>query len=167
MKKMWCWLLAAVLFYTGVMAGCGPKEMADSEPDYSALIVPPVDLTITDCISEQELSAILGTSMTLLGVYEESSNAMYQSADGVCMVTINMRNQTRAGFDAAMTGIDAGVTLQEGVGEVACWYGDPAQLMLYSSGYAVEVAVTGSELTQTQTYILQIADGIVKKLPQE
>ncbi|MBQ8683476.1 MAG: hypothetical protein IJ518_03030 [Clostridia bacterium] len=165
MRKLSVFLLIFVLGVT--LAGCGGAPQEASEPDYSALIVPPVDLTITDCISEQELSTVLGYTMTLLGVGEEGSQAVYQTEDGTCIVTVHMLNQTRAGFDAMVNASAVPMVLQEGLGESAYWYGDTAQLMLYSGGYAVDVSVVCVDISEPNSYVLQIAESILSRLPQD
>ena len=177
MKKTAIFLLICLL--CGLLGGCGSKPMEQtSEPDYSALIVPPVDLTITDCISEQQLTTILGYPMSLLGVGEEGAQAVYQTEDSTCVVTVHMLNQTRAGFDAVIGASTATTVLQEGLGESAYWFvsdemvdqnsGGYAQLMVYSGGYAVDVALACADIPEANinAYVLQIAETILSRLPQ-
>ena len=166
MKKLLVFL--CVFAALSLLSGCGGTNATSKEPDYSALIQPPVDLTITDCISEQELSTILGYSMTLLGVAEEGSQAVYQTDDGTCVVTVHMLNQTRAGFDAMVNASTVPMVLQEGLGESAYWYEETAQLMLYSGGYAVDIALVSVDITpaNSKAYVLEIAGSILQRLPR-
>ncbi len=165
--KTLCKVLVICLLSLLLLCGCGDEP--EAQPDYSSMIVPPVDLSITDCISEQELTAITGYPMQLMGLFEENSQAVYITETGACQVTVNMMNQTRAGFDAAVQTVIDLVTLQQGVGDIAYVYTDTPQLMVYSGGYALDVSVIGAELplAQAQTYTLQVAQSIVSKLPTE
>ena len=165
--KIFCIVLTIALCCSWLLCGCGAKENAPSEPDYSAMIQPPVDVNITDCITADELTAIMGTSMELLGVYEENSQAVFLSEDGH-QVTVHMLNQTLAGFEAMKNSSSGEMVWQEGLGEAAYRYGDTAQLMFYSGGYAVDVAVTGADegASHHTVYMMQIAEAILRKLPQ-
>ena len=162
LRKVWIWGLLVLL----LLGGCGKGAPDSSDLDYSSLIVPAVDLTITDCISEQQLTSVVGYSMHLLGVYEENTQAVYLSEDGSCQVTIHMMNQTRAGFDAQVTAATVPLIMQEGVGEIAYWYYGAAQLMAFSDGYALDVAVTCADTLQMDTQTRQIAELILGKLQQ-
>ncbi len=151
----------------GLLGGCGAEAPESTpEPDYSSLIVPPVDVTITNCIREQELSSILGCTVSLLGLGEDGSQAVYQSMDGTCVVSIHLINQTRAGFDAMVANAAVAMELQEGLGEIAYWYEGKAQLMVYSGGYAVDVAVACLDIPEPGTYVMQIAQSILSRLPR-
>ena len=163
MRKVWILGLLAVL----LLGGCGKPAPDSSDLDYSRLIVPAVDLTITDCITEQQLATVVGYPMHLLGVYEEDTQAVYLSEDGSCQVTIHMMNQTRAGFEAQVTAATVPLVMQEGVGEIAYWYDGAAQLMIYSDGYALDVAVTCADTVQMDTQTRQIAELILAQLQQQ
>jgi hypothetical protein len=155
--------LAAML----LLCGCGAP--AESDPDYSRLIVAPVDLSITGCITEQQLSTIMGCGMTLLGTYEEDTQAIYTASDDSgSMVTINLKNQSRAGFDAVIAGYGTDVTLYEGVGEAAFWSNVTNELLVYANEYALGVAVSCADTTMIEAYTRQVADIVVKSLqPQQ
>ena len=154
-------LLAALL-----LGGCGKPAPETSDLDYSTLIVPAVDLTITECITEQQLTTAVGYPMHLLGVYEENTQAVYLSEDGDCQVTIHMMNQTRAGFEAQVAAATVPMIMQEGVGEVAYWYEGAAQLMVYSDGYALDVAVSCADTAGMEPQTRQVAELILSRLQQ-
>lgn len=146
-----------VILLTLSLLLCGCAAAEPEELDYDKLVVPPVDLAITDCITDQQLSTVLGHSMQLLGVYEEGVQAIWQSDDGACQVTIHMMNQTREVFDSQITDAEVEMTMQEGVGEIAYWYESRTQLMVYANGYALDVAVVCSDTPLTEPYVRQIA----------
>jgi len=155
-------IVAALL----LLCGCGAP--AESDPDYSRLITAPVDLHITDCITEQQLTAIMGCPMTLMGTYEENTQAIYTSSDdGAYMVTINLKNQTRGVFDADIAAAGDSVTLYDGVGEAAFWSSVTGELLVYTNEYCLGVAVTGADTTMVETYIRQVAEIMVKALQPE
>lgn len=164
MCRLWIVGLLGALLLTGCHAG---STASDAQPDYSALIVPPVDLAITDCITEQQLTTVLGYPMHLLGTFEEGTQAVYLSEDSACQVTIHMINQTRAGFDAMVANAIVPMILQDGLGEAAYWYEGKTQLMAYCDDYAVDVAVTCADTDQIETYTRQIAELILTKLQQQ
>lgn len=146
-----------VILLTLSLLLCGCSAAEPKELDYDKLVVPPVDLAITDCITDQQLSTVLGHSMQLLGVYEEGVQAIWQSDDGACQVTIHMMNQTREVFDSQITDAEVEMTMQEGLGEIAYWYESRTQLMVYANGYALDVAVVCSDTPLTEPYVRQIA----------
>lgn len=165
MKKRYI-MLGIALACAVLLGGCGNRPEV-SEPDYSALIQPPVDVNITDCVTAEELAVIMGCPMELLGVYEENSQALFISEDSTHQVMVHMLNQTLAGFEAMKNASTSEMVWQEGLGEAAYWYGDASQLMFYSGGYAVDVAVTGTDDgSQHKAYAQQIAETILRKLPQ-
>ena len=146
---------------------CGCGNTADSEPDYSSLIVPPVDLSITDCITEQQLTTVMGCQMTLLGTYEDGVQAVYMSEDGSSQVTVHMMNQTRAVFDSNVTASETPMTVQEGLGAAAFWDEGHNQILVYYDGYAIDVAVTCTDSTMVETYTRQIAEMLVSALQHQ
>lgn len=157
-------LTAASLAAMMLLCGCGGTN-PDVEPDYSRLIVAPVDLHITDCITEQQISTIMGCPMTLLGTYEENTQAIYTSGDdGTYMVTINLKNQDRGVFDADIAAAGDSVKLYEGVGEAAFWSSVTGELLVYTNEYCLGVAVTGADTTMIEAYTRQVAEIMVKAL---
>ena len=165
--KTLCKILVLCLVFTLLLCGCNAKSK-DKEPDYSSLILPPVDLSITDCITAEELTAIMGSPMQLLGVYEDNSQAVFTSEDGTHQVLVHMLNQTLAGFEAMKNESAYEMTWQEGLGEAAYWYGETSQLMFFSGGYAVDIGISGTDEDNQahNTYTRQIAETILNKLPQ-
>lgn len=146
-----------------VMLFCGCGGRADiSELDYSQLIVAPVDLKITDCITDQQLTSVLGHSMQLLGLYENNTQAIWMSEDGVCQVNVNLQNQDRAVFDSNAAAQET--VLQEGLGDTAYWSVESGELVVYAEGYALGVAVTCTDTTMTEAYTHQIAEILLKAL---
>lgn len=165
--KTLCKILVLCLLCAALLCGCNGKP-AESEPDYSALTLPPVDLSITDCITAEELTAIMGSPMQLLGVFEDGSQAVFTSEDGTHQVLVHMLNQTLAGFEAMKNSSSYEMKWQEGLGEAAYWYGDTSQMMFFSGGYAVDIGISGTDddAQSHNVYTMQIAETILGKLPQ-
>lgn len=156
MMNRLCKLLALTLTFALLLCSCGKPQ--EPEVDYNDLVVAPVDLSITDCITEQQIASVVGHSMQLLGVYEDGVQAIWQSDDGACQVTIHMMNQTREVFDSQVADSEVAMTLQEGLGEAAFWYEGRTEMMLYANGYALDVAVVCSDTPLTEPYVRQIAE---------
>ena len=153
-------LLAVVLATLLLLCGCGNKE---PEIDYNSLVVAPLDVTITDCISEEQIGSVMAYPMTLLGVFEDGTQAIYQSDDGMYQVTINLKNESRAVFDSNAAGQQT--TLQEGVGETAYWSLETGELVVYANGYALGVSVlTATPGVDITSHTQQIAELILDRL---
>lgn len=153
-------LLAVVLATLLLLCGCGNKE---PEIDYDALVVAPLDITITDCISEEQISSVMAYPMTLLGVFEDGTQAIYQSDDGMYQVTINLKNESRAVFDN--NAANQQTTLQEGIGETAYWSLETGELVAYANGYALGVSVlTATPGVDITSHTQQIAELILDRL---
>lgn len=164
MKKIWTIFLMSLLC-CGLLAGCGEEPVEPPvEYDYKNLTEPVVDLLITDCITEEQLSAVLGYPMHLLSLGDSDTQAIYQSEDGACMVSISLKNQTLELFNSTITDLGESVTLFEGVGEVAYWSSTTGELLVYQSGYALGVAVSVQDITLVETYTRQIAEQMVNAL---
>ena len=158
-------MTAASLAAAMLLCGCGGNANSDVDLDYSSLIVAPVDLKITDCITEQQLSTVMGCSMTLLGTYEENTQAIYTSSDdSAAMVTINLKNQDRGLFDTDIAAMGTDVTLYEGVGEAAFWSATTGELLVYANEYCLGVAVTCADTTMVEAYTRQVAELMVQAL---
>lgn len=162
MMRVTAIFLAAMM----LLCGCGGSQQ-DIEPDYSRLIVAPVDVQITDCITEQQLSTIMGCAMTLLGTYEDDTQAIYTASDDSAGVTINLKNQTRGVFDAEIAAAGDSVTLYDGVGEAAFWSSVTGELLVYANEYCLGVAVTCADTTMVETYTRQVAETMIKALQPE
>ncbi len=152
-------LLAVVLLASLLLCSCGNNE---TDLDYNSLVVAPVDVNITDCITDAQVSTVMGYPMTLLGVYEDGTQAIYMSEDGTCQVTINLKNESRALFDS--NAAQQQTTLQEGLGETAYWSVETGELVVYANSYALGVSVIMPEDVTTETYTRQIAEMMLKKL---
>ncbi|MBQ9841959.1 MAG: hypothetical protein IJO42_02490 [Clostridia bacterium] len=164
--KHLCKLLVLTLVISLMVCGCGKPQ--EPELDYESMVVAPVDLAITDCITEQQITSVVGHPMQLLGVYEDGVQAIWQSDDGSCQVTIHMMNQTREVFDSQVADAEVPMTLQEGLGEAAFWYEGRTEMMLYYNGYALDVAVVCSDTPLTEPHVRQIAELMLAALqPQE
>lgn len=160
-------LVAILTLALVLLCGCGGGEV--SEPDYSRLITAPVDLLITDCVTEQQITTIMGCPMTLMGTYEENTQAIYTSSDdGAYMVTINLKNETRGVFDSDIAAAGDSLTLYDGVGEAAFWSSVTNGLLVYTNGYSLGVTVTCADTTMAETYTRQVAELMVNALqPQQ
>ena len=153
-------LLAIILAALFLLCGCGDKE---PEIDYESLVVPPVDVNITDCISAEQVTTVMGQPMTLLGTFEDGTQAIYMSEDGLYQTTINLKNEARTVFDSNAAGQET--TPQEGLGETAYWSAETGELVIYANGYALGVAVMMGDLdVDTTGYARQIAEIILQKL---
>lgn len=138
-------ILAAVLLLTA----CGDTDTDskkdnndedDTVPDinYEDYIDPVVDRKVADCITAQELSAIMGVEGMTPAVVSDSV-ITYQSENGHYMVTLALENRTRAEFDTMVS--DTTVwTAQAGLGEAAYWSATQTELVAYVNGYAVSVS---------------------------
>jgi len=130
------WLLLVCLL---AVTGCGEEPVA--EPDYSQMIVPPLDVTITDCLTAQMVETVTGEPMELQAVYEDATQAVYMSVDtDNWQVTVNMQNSTLAGYTSQLA-LLADAESVEGVGEAAHWCETTSSLMAYARGYMVEICM--------------------------
>lgn len=160
MMRLTALSLAAMM----LLCGCGGTN-PDADPDYSRLITAAVDLQITDCITEQQVSTVMGCGMTLLGTYEENTQAIYTSSDdSAAMVTINLKNQTRGVFDADIAAAGDSVKVYDGVGEAAFWSTETGELLVYANEYCLGVAVTCADTTMVEAYTRQVAEIMIKAL---
>ena len=171
MKALYKLMILCTLFSL-LLCSCGEGEET-SQVAYSDLVQPMVDVSITDCITAEELTAIVGSPMQLVGLDKDNSQLVFTSEDSLHQVTVSMKNQTPAGFEAEKNASLFDTTLQDGVGKIAYWCEDTQTghnwLVFYSGGYAVTVEVSGSD-DDTQahdTYAKQIADKILDKLPTD
>lgn len=163
MKKI-CAILLISLLCMGLCA-CGeePAE-APADYDYGNLTEPVVDLKITDCITEQQLTSILGVSVLPPQIGESDTQAIYQSEDGACMVFISLKNQARGVFDSDIAALGEAATLYEGVGEAAYLCSTTGELLVYQNGYSLGIAVSIAGVNATETYLAQIAQVMVTAL---
>ncbi len=156
-----CKLLAVVLAALLLLCGCGKKE---PEIDYESLVVAPVDVNITDCLTEEQVSAVMGTPMTLLGVFEDSTQAIYTSADSTSQVIINLKNQTQELFRANAEALGDAASAVTTIGEEAYWCREIGELLVYQNGYALGVAVAIANVVEIQPYVSQLAELVLDRL---
>lgn len=154
-------MIAVFLVVLLVLCGCGEKEV---DLDYESLVVAPVDVSVTDCITEDQVTTVIGVPMTLLGVYEDGTQTIYTSEDGTCQVNVNLKNQTRELFNSEIDALGDAVTMVTSVGEVAYWCNTTGELLVYYNGYSLGVAVSIAGESEVDPYISQIAELIWKKL---
>lgn len=165
MKKI-CAILMMGLLCCGMLCGCGeePAPADEGTKIYEDLTEPVVDVMITDCITEQQLSTVLGYPMHLLSLGDSDTQAIYHSEDNACMVTINLKNQTRGLFDSTITELGDSATMVTTYGEVAYWCSTTGELLVYENGYSLGIAVSIAGVTATETYISKIAEIMVNAL---
>ncbi|MBE6806636.1 MAG: hypothetical protein E7527_01290 [Ruminococcaceae bacterium] len=160
MKKI-CAIFMTGLLCCGLLCGCGdePVEIAgdNGTKAYEQLTEPAVDLLITDCITEEQISTVLGYPVHQLPQVGDNTEALYQSEDGTYMVKINLKNESRGLFDTTIAGMGDSVTLYEGVGEVAYWSSDN-ELIVYQNGYVLGVWMTIPGVDNAETQTRQIAE---------
>lgn len=165
MKKI-CAILLMSLLCCGLLCSCG-EEPAPEAPEnanvYSDLTEPALDLKITDCITEQQLTTILGYTMLPPSIGDYDTTATYRSEDG-CIVTINLKNQTMELFNSDIAALGDTVTLYEGVGEAAYKSSVTGGLLVYQNGYSLGVAVTIPGVENAETQARQIAEIMVSAL---
>lgn len=148
-----------------LLCSCGTN--AEEDYNYEDLIEAPVDISVTDCITEQQVSDVMGTTMVLLGTFEDGTQVIYTSEDSLCQVNVNLKNQTRESFDAHIASLGDSVEMVTSVGEVAYWCEETGELLVYHNGYFLGVAVWREDTTEVGSYVSQIAELIWKKLPKE
>ena len=150
-----------------LLCGCqlfgGQPEDESVAVDYSQMVTDPVDISIENCITAQQVSTVVGTPMTLLGVYEEGTQAVFMSDDATCQVNINLMNQERSVFDATVGGAE-NATLQEGLGEAAYWFAETGELVVYAGGYSLGVAVVTLDPGTQMSFAQQIVTTILNNL---
>ena len=162
MKKI-CAILLIGLLCMGLCA-CGEEPVeAPADYDYGDLTEPVVDLKITDCITEQQLTTVLGYTMLPPAISDFDTTATYQSEDG-CIVTINLKNQTMELFNSDIAALGDTVTLYEGVGEAAYKSSVTGGLLVYQNGYSLGVTVVIPGVENAETQARQIAEIMVSAL---
>ncbi len=139
------------------LTACGDEV---KEPDYSALIEEPLDISLEDCLDAATLNTLIGYDMELVGVFEDGTQMVFTGIAG-SQVTVNAINETRQGFDDMMAEI-TGLEAVEGLGEVAWWNG--GELMAYANGYALSVTVSLSDDVVTLPHAKSITEHILGKL---
>lgn len=159
--KRFC--VAAVLLCLPLwLASCGSPSPSQPTLDYGELVTPALDKDITQCVTEQQLSAAVGRDMTLTGVYEDGTQAVYTDATGRYTVMVNMKNMTREAFDALADGLEDAEPVEE-LGERACWVGGQ-ELLCYAAGYGIDVAIettaSRSPLPQARAVVQALLEAV-------
>ena len=155
MKRAVSLLLLIAVLLTGTLAGCGETP----EPDYSRLIEALTDISPDLLLTEAEVSAAVGTPMTLQGCFDEGTLAYYTAnpdaalAEATVSVSLEKRDAAAVRALGEERPCDSRVT---DLGETGgYWYGDvnaeeeedlplTGELLVGDSGYALDVAVTGA-----------------------
>ncbi len=158
--KLLAALLALCLPLTALV-GCGK----DKEPDYSALIEEPLDVSLEDCLDAATVNQVLGYNMELLGVYEDGTQMLFTNDMGE-QVMVQMVNESRQGFDDMLADMES-LEAQPDLGEVAYWHGGTAQLMTYADGYAVSVCIMITDDMETLSHSRQLTEHILENLDKE
>lgn len=150
-------VLAAALLLLVSLTACGDEA---KEPNYSALIEEPLDISLGDCLDAATLNTLIGYDMELVGVFEDGTQMVFTGIAG-SQVMVNAINETRQGFDDMMANM-TNLEVVEGLGEVAWWNG--GELMVYANGYALSVAVRLSDDVVTLPHAKSITEHILGKL---
>ncbi len=159
--KKWLAVLAALLMALS-LAACGNKNNEEdtlSAGEYLPDITPPLNVAITDCLSADAVSAIIGVPMTASEPYEEGTWVVYSSQDGTHSVSVSMENTTTVLYDAMVADL-SGSEQEQALGERAYWYEQTEELINYCNGYAIAVRV--SDLTVMNTKGL--CQAVMKKI---
>jgi len=149
--------LAATLLLLLTLSACGDEV---KEPDYSALIEEPLDISLEDCLDAATLNTLIGYDMELVGVFEDGTQMVFTGIAG-SQVTVNAINETRQGFDDMMVNM-TDLEAVEGLGQVAWWR--RGELMTYTDGYALSVVVRLSDDVVTLPHAKSITEHILRKL---
>ena len=151
--KMLSLLLALLLLLTACGKEEPQKEVEEEVPqiDYNDFITSVVDRAVADCITEEEMSTILGYPMHLSGTGGDSE-ARYASESGTSHLTLTLENMEEKDFEA-MVADEAMWSPQYNLSVTAYWNVDQSEMIAYCNGYAVSVA----GYSETDSYF---ADGI-------
>ncbi len=138
--------LSAVLLLTACgKSGGGSKgdkgnTTTGATINYEDYITPVVDRRISDCVDEEQMIALLGYEVRILGTYTDSTIS-YESEDSLHTITLTLENMTREEFDAIASNPVVGWIQLSDLGEAACWNGGQTELIAYENGYAFSMSV--------------------------
>lgn len=163
MKK--CVQLAAFLLAMMLLVtACGNdddmyKKKEKEDVNYEDFVTPVVDRKVTDCITEAQVSALVGVPMQVAGT-EGDSVVNYQSEDATVMITLMLENKTRAEFESIVTESQVMWVMQAGLGEAAYWSETRTELIAYADGYAASVSAYGVEELAMYHVMEQLLTGL-------
>lgn len=164
MMKKWLPLAALLLAMMLLVTACGADKDVHKKPekddiDYQDFITPVVDRKVTDCITEAQISSLVGVPMQFAGS-EGDAVANYQSEDASMMITLMLENKNRAEFETIVTESEVMWVMQEGLGEAAYWSEDRTELIAYADGYAASVSAYGVEEMVMYHIMQQLMNGL-------
>ncbi len=165
-KRVFVWI-AAVLLLLSLTACGGENPVSDlTEEEYLPSITPPLDVTITDCLTAAQVSEIMGVDMTASAVYEHGTWVQYLSQDGKQVVSVSMENTTVELYDAMIAGLSGGEKSAL-VGERAYWYEASDEVIFFFNGYSGSVQVTDPTVVSVKGLCEATAAKIVANLSQK
>lgn len=156
-------VLAMLLCLCLLLPGCGDKSAKDPELSYSELVGEPLDKDIATLLSAERVSAIMGTSMSMEGVYEDGTQMVFKSANGKYQVIFNMKNMSRTVYDGMVTdALDAKPIT--GLGEAAYALMDGEEILAYSRGYGIDIWVSVTDTMVVQPRAEQLVRAVLEGL---
>lgn len=162
-------VLLAVLLLLGLTA-CADKAEDGAESltveEYLPEIVPPLNLSITDCLSEAQVSEIIGVDMVASDAYEHGTWVIYSSEDGRRQVSVSMENTTAELYATLIQSLPEAQAFSE-LGDNAYWNAPTSELIYYIEGYQIAVKVTDSTVYNTKGLCLAIVKVIETKLQEK
>lgn len=164
MKKWLAMALAALMLLS--LVACGDKDTGDGDlapSDYLPDAQPPLDIAITDCLSETEVSTIMGVTMTASDPYEHGTWVVYSSEDGLRSVSVSMENTTILLYDAMIAELSSGEA-ESSFGYRAFWYGVTDEMINYCEGYSIAVSVNDPTVQNTRGLCQAVMKKIVDNL---
>lgn len=136
-------LVAALLCAALVLPAAGCRQQPEQpELDYSTLVTDPLDRDITACVTARQVSDAVGMPMTLAGVYEHGTLAVFTAESGG-QVTLCLQNMSRAEYDETVALYEQ-MQPVENLGEAAVWTGE--ELLVYAGGYGLDVVMSAVTL---------------------
>lgn len=159
-KNKWLSILLATVLLLSLAAcgeGKGEEDLAPS--DYLPDITPPLNIAITDCLSADEVSGIVGVPMTASDPYEDGTWVIYSSADGARSVSVSMENTTAELYDAMIEDLPDGEK-EPSLGDRAFWYSSNGEMIHFCEGYSIAVSVNDPTVANTKG----LCEAVVKKI---
>lgn len=162
-KNKWIAVLLSALMLLSLTAcgGKGGEELAPS--DYLPDITPPLDVAITDCLSADEASTVIGVPMTASDPYEDGTWVIYSSEDGLRSISVSMENATIGVYDAMIAELSGGEA-QTTLGHRAYWYSLSGEMINFCEGYSIAVSVNDPTVASTRGLCEAVMKTIVDNL---